>query len=94
METLINMSQFGIRDLVKLDIVIFLIFFLKSKSNTYLTHIACICVQVSQISSIFECLLEEEEKSLKENPTDSANWADVVLSVNTIIKVPLPKQLL
>ncbi|XP_062303881.1 nuclear pore complex protein Nup133 [Osmerus eperlanus] len=42
--------------------------------------------EVSQISSIFECLLEEEEKSLKENPTDSANWADVVLSVNTIIK--------
>lgn len=42
--------------------------------------------EVSQISSIFECLLEEEEKTLKENPMDSSNWADVVLSVNTIIK--------
>jgi nuclear pore complex protein Nup133 len=42
---------------------------------------------VSQISSVFECLLEEEERTLKENPVDSVKWAEVVLSVNTIIKV-------
>ncbi|KAM4611369.1 nuclear pore complex protein Nup133 [Polymixia lowei] len=42
--------------------------------------------EVSQISSVFECLLEEEERSLKENPVDSVQWAEVVLTVNTIIK--------
>ncbi|XP_077575977.1 nuclear pore complex protein Nup133 isoform X1 [Stigmatopora nigra] len=42
--------------------------------------------EVSQISAIFDCLLEEEERSLKENPVDSVQWADVVLTVNTIIK--------
>lgn len=43
--------------------------------------------QVSQISSVFECLLEEEERSLKENPVDSVQWAEVVLNVNSAIKV-------
>ncbi|XP_055060276.2 nuclear pore complex protein Nup133 isoform X1 [Misgurnus anguillicaudatus] len=42
--------------------------------------------EVSQISSIFECLLDEEEKGLKENPDESVQWAEVVLSVNDIIK--------
>ncbi|XP_057700536.1 nuclear pore complex protein Nup133 isoform X2 [Corythoichthys intestinalis] len=42
--------------------------------------------EVSQISTIFDCLLEEEERSLKENPVDSVQWAEVVLTVNTIIK--------
>ncbi|KAI4880083.1 hypothetical protein NFI96_025378 [Prochilodus magdalenae] len=42
--------------------------------------------EVSQISSIFECLLDEEEKCLKENPVASVKWAEVVLNVNTIIK--------
>lgn len=43
--------------------------------------------QVSQISSVFDCLLEEEEQTLKENPVDSVQWAEVVLTVNNIIKV-------
>ncbi|XP_077461332.1 nuclear pore complex protein Nup133 isoform X1 [Stigmatopora argus] len=42
--------------------------------------------EVSQISAIFDCLLEEEERSLKENPVDSVQWAEAVLTVNTIIK--------
>uniref|UniRef100_A0AAY4DP90 Nuclear pore complex protein Nup133 n=1 Tax=Denticeps clupeoides TaxID=299321 RepID=A0AAY4DP90_9TELE len=42
--------------------------------------------EVSQISSIFECLLDEEEKALSENPVDSVQWAEVVLDVNSIIK--------
>ncbi|KAM9362740.1 nuclear pore complex protein Nup133 [Symphorus nematophorus] len=42
--------------------------------------------EVSQISTVFECLLEEEERSLKENPVDSVQWAEVVLTVNNIIK--------
>ena len=46
--------------------------------------------QVSQISSVFDCLLEEEERSLKENPVDSVQWAEVVLTVNNIIKVKTP----
>lgn len=46
-----------------------------------------LCRQVSQISSVFECLLEEEERSLKENPVDSVQWAEVVLNVNSVIKV-------
>uniref|UniRef100_A0A8C6M8W5 Nucleoporin 133 n=1 Tax=Nothobranchius furzeri TaxID=105023 RepID=A0A8C6M8W5_NOTFU len=43
--------------------------------------------EVSQISSVFECLLEEEERSLKVNPVDSVQWAEVVLTINSIIKV-------
>ncbi|XP_036955360.1 nuclear pore complex protein Nup133 [Acanthopagrus latus] len=42
--------------------------------------------EVSQISSVFDCLLEEEERILKENPVDSVQWAEVVLTVNNIIK--------
>ncbi|XP_056136281.1 nuclear pore complex protein Nup133 [Lampris incognitus] len=42
--------------------------------------------EVSQISSVFECLLQEEERSLKENPVDSVQWAETVLTVNTIFK--------
>ncbi|KAF7213321.1 nuclear pore complex protein Nup133 [Nothobranchius furzeri] len=42
--------------------------------------------EVSQISSVFECLLEEEERSLKVNPVDSVQWAEVVLTINSIIK--------
>lgn len=45
-------------------------------------------LQVSQISSVFDCLLEEEERSLKENPVDSVQWAEVVLTVDNIVKVP------
>uniref|UniRef100_A0A8C5H5X8 Nuclear pore complex protein Nup133 n=1 Tax=Gouania willdenowi TaxID=441366 RepID=A0A8C5H5X8_GOUWI len=43
--------------------------------------------EVSQISSVFDCLLEEEEQSLKDNPIDSVQWAQVVLTVNSIMKV-------
>ncbi|GLD68181.1 nuclear pore complex protein Nup133 [Lates japonicus] len=42
--------------------------------------------EVSQVSSVFDCLLEEEERSLKENPVDSVQWAEVVLTINNIIK--------
>ncbi|KAK7930639.1 hypothetical protein WMY93_007034 [Mugilogobius chulae] len=42
--------------------------------------------EVSQIESVFECLLEEEERSLKDNPVDSVQWAEVVLTVNNILK--------
>lgn len=42
--------------------------------------------EVSQVSSVFDCLLEEEERSLKENPVDSVQWAEGVITVNNIIK--------
>uniref|UniRef100_A0A3B5A269 Nuclear pore complex protein Nup133 n=1 Tax=Stegastes partitus TaxID=144197 RepID=A0A3B5A269_9TELE len=42
--------------------------------------------EVSQVSSVFDCLLEEEERSLKENPVDSVQWAEAVITVNNIIK--------
>uniref|UniRef100_A0A3Q4GF43 Nuclear pore complex protein Nup133 n=1 Tax=Neolamprologus brichardi TaxID=32507 RepID=A0A3Q4GF43_NEOBR len=42
--------------------------------------------EVSQISLVFDCLLEEEERSLKESPVDSVQWAEVVLTVNNVIK--------
>ncbi|KAI1896989.1 hypothetical protein AGOR_G00100590 [Albula goreensis] len=42
--------------------------------------------EVSQISSIFECLLEEEECLLKDHPVDSVEWAEAVVNVNNIIK--------
>ena len=42
---------------------------------------------MSQISLVFECLLEEEERRLKENPVDSVQWAETVLTVNNILKV-------
>lgn len=54
--------------------------------STSLTAADIFFREVSQISSVFECLLEEEERTLKENPVDSVKWAEVVLSVNTIIK--------
>ncbi|KAJ8364873.1 hypothetical protein SKAU_G00137040 [Synaphobranchus kaupii] len=42
--------------------------------------------EVSQISTIFECLLEEEECTLKDHPVDSVEWGEVVVNVNNIIK--------
>ncbi|KAM6138986.1 nuclear pore complex protein Nup133 isoform 2-T2 [Phoenicopterus ruber ruber] len=42
--------------------------------------------EVSQIDSIFECLLEEEEQILKEMPVESIEWAQIVVNVNNIIK--------
>ncbi|NWI13427.1 NU133 protein, partial [Crypturellus soui] len=42
--------------------------------------------EVSQIDSIFECLLEEEEQILKETPVESMEWAQIVVNVNNIIK--------
>ncbi|XP_048844114.1 nuclear pore complex protein Nup133 [Brienomyrus brachyistius] len=42
--------------------------------------------EVSQVSSIFESLLEEEERTLREYPVDSVEWAEVVVNVNLIIK--------
>uniref|UniRef100_A0A8C7EFJ0 Nuclear pore complex protein Nup133 n=1 Tax=Nothoprocta perdicaria TaxID=30464 RepID=A0A8C7EFJ0_NOTPE len=42
--------------------------------------------EVSQIDSIFECLLEEEEQILKETPVESVEWAQIVINVNNIIK--------
>ena len=43
--------------------------------------------KVSQIDSIFECLLEEEEQMLKDMPIESIEWAQIVVNVNNIIKV-------
>ncbi|NXY88549.1 NU133 protein, partial [Alcedo cyanopectus] len=42
--------------------------------------------EVSQIDSIFECLLEEEEQTLKDMPIESIEWAQIVVNVNNIIK--------
>nr|XP_056709304.1 nuclear pore complex protein Nup133 [Euleptes europaea] len=42
--------------------------------------------EVSQIDTIFECLLEEEEQFLKEAPADSVECAEMVINVNNIIK--------
>uniref|UniRef100_A0A663MW68 Nuclear pore complex protein Nup133 n=1 Tax=Athene cunicularia TaxID=194338 RepID=A0A663MW68_ATHCN len=42
--------------------------------------------EVSQIDSIFECLLEEEEQILKDMPIESVEWAQIVVNVNNIIK--------
>ncbi|KFP25696.1 Nuclear pore complex protein Nup133, partial [Colius striatus] len=42
--------------------------------------------EVSQIESIFECLLEEEEQVLKDTPIESIEWAQIVVNVNNIIK--------
>lgn len=43
--------------------------------------------KVSQIDSIFECLLEEEEQILRDMPMESIEWAQIVVNVNNIIKV-------
>lgn len=48
-----------------------------------------VVLQVSSISALFECLLDEEEKALKENPITSQRWAQTVIDVNIIIKVGL-----
>ncbi|KAM6279105.1 nuclear pore complex protein Nup133 [Porphyrio hochstetteri] len=42
--------------------------------------------EVSQIDSIFECLLEEEEQILNDMPIESIEWAQIVVNVNNIIK--------
>lgn len=42
--------------------------------------------EVSQIGSVFECLLDEEERNLKDNPVDSVQWAEVIITVNNILK--------
>ncbi|XP_038160788.1 nuclear pore complex protein Nup133 isoform X2 [Cyprinodon tularosa] len=42
--------------------------------------------EVSQISLLFDCLIEEEMRILKENAVDSVQWADTVKTVNTILK--------
>uniref|UniRef100_A0A8B9CLG1 Nuclear pore complex protein Nup133 n=1 Tax=Anser brachyrhynchus TaxID=132585 RepID=A0A8B9CLG1_9AVES len=42
--------------------------------------------EVSQIDSIFECLLEEEEQILKDTHIESVEWAQIVVNVNNIIK--------
>uniref|UniRef100_A0A6I8N949 Nucleoporin 133 n=1 Tax=Ornithorhynchus anatinus TaxID=9258 RepID=A0A6I8N949_ORNAN len=42
--------------------------------------------EVSQVDTIFECLLEEEERVLKETPMECAEWAQLVVSVNSILK--------
>ncbi|XP_063058946.1 nuclear pore complex protein Nup133 [Engraulis encrasicolus] len=42
--------------------------------------------EVSGISSILECLLEEEERALQENPVNSTKWGQIVIHTNNIIK--------
>uniref|UniRef100_A0A7M4FGG8 Nuclear pore complex protein Nup133 n=1 Tax=Crocodylus porosus TaxID=8502 RepID=A0A7M4FGG8_CROPO len=42
--------------------------------------------EVSQINTIFECLLEQEEQILKATPIESVEWAQIVVNVNSIIK--------
>ncbi|XP_051849581.1 nuclear pore complex protein Nup133 [Antechinus flavipes] len=42
--------------------------------------------EVSQIDTIFECLLEQEEQILKDTPMESVEWAQVVVNVNNILK--------
>ncbi|KAK1327991.1 hypothetical protein QTO34_012413 [Cnephaeus nilssonii] len=42
--------------------------------------------EVSQVDTICECLLEHEEQVLKETSLESVEWAEVVISVNNILK--------
>ncbi|XP_003791033.1 nuclear pore complex protein Nup133 [Otolemur garnettii] len=42
--------------------------------------------EVSQVDTICECLLEHEEQVLKDTSLDSIEWAEVVISVNNILK--------
>ncbi|XP_062067032.1 nuclear pore complex protein Nup133 isoform X2 [Lepus europaeus] len=42
--------------------------------------------EVSQVDTICECLLEHEEQVLKDAALDSVEWAEVVISVNNILK--------
>lgn len=43
---------------------------------------------MSQVDTICECLLEHEEQVLKDTSLESVEWAEVVINVNTILKVP------
>ena len=40
------------------------------------------------MDTICECLLEHEEQVLKDTSLESVEWAEVVVNVNTILKVP------
>ncbi|XP_053463567.1 nuclear pore complex protein Nup133 isoform X2 [Nycticebus coucang] len=42
--------------------------------------------EVSQVDTVCECLLEHEEQVLKDTSLDSIEWAEVVISVNSILK--------
>ncbi|KAM4828637.1 nuclear pore complex protein Nup133 [Thomomys bottae] len=42
--------------------------------------------EVSQVDTVCECLLEHEEQVLRDAPLDSVEWAEVAISVNTILK--------
>ncbi|XP_045293385.1 nuclear pore complex protein Nup133 isoform X2 [Leopardus geoffroyi] len=42
--------------------------------------------EVSQVDTIYECLLEHEEQVLKETSLESVEWAEVVINVNSILK--------
>ncbi|XP_061480465.1 nuclear pore complex protein Nup133 [Rhineura floridana] len=42
--------------------------------------------EVSQIDTIFECLLEKEKQVLKNTSVQSEEWAEIVINVNNIIK--------
>lgn len=43
--------------------------------------------QVSQVDTVCECLLEHEEQVLKDTSLESVEWAEVVINVNSILKV-------
>jgi hypothetical protein len=40
------------------------------------------------VDSICECLLEHEEQTLRDMALDSIEWAEVAITVNTVLKVP------
>eukprot|EP00070_Physeter_catodon_P030612 XP_028337506.1 nuclear pore complex protein Nup133 isoform X2 [Physeter catodon] len=42
--------------------------------------------EVSQVDTVCECLLEHEEQVLKDTSLESVEWAEVVISVNSILK--------
>lgn len=50
---------------------------------------APVCLQVSQVDTICECLLEHEEQVLRDTALDSQEWAEVAVDVNTVLKVLL-----
>ena len=55
-----------------------------------LTSGCCLCPpQVSQVDTICECLLEHEEQVLKDTSVESVEWAEVVINVNSILKVQM-----
>lgn len=47
---------------------------------------------MSQVDTICECLLEHEEQVLRGTALDAAEWAEVVVDVNNILKVAGPGQ--